>query len=67
MLQFVFSVMLKEYHVKGCCMKIEVIPRLLATIMHTGQAHPQMDVLHQDIVCSLKVTYYPGRVRNKMQ
>ena len=66
MLQFVFSVMSKEHHVKGCCMKIEVIPRLLATMMHIGQAHPQMDVLHQDIVFSLEVTYYPGRVRNKI-
>ena len=37
-------------------MRIEVIPRLLATMMQTGQAHPQIDVLHQGIVCSLEVT-----------
>ena len=41
---------------KGCCMRTGVIPRLLGTMMQTGQAHPQIDVLHQDIVCSLKVT-----------
>ena len=33
MLQFVFSVMSKEHQVKGCCMRTEVIPRLLATMM----------------------------------
>ena len=36
-------------------MRIEVIPRLLATMMQTRQAHPLIDVLHQDIVCSLEV------------
>ena len=46
MLQFVFSVMLKEHQVKGCCMRIEVIPRLLATVMQTRQAHSLIDVLH---------------------
>ena len=56
MLQFVFSVMSKEHQVKGCCMRTEVIPRLLATVMQTGQAHPQIEVLHQSIVCSLEVT-----------
>ena len=56
MLQFVFFVMSKEHQVKGCCMKIEVIPRLLATVMQTGQAHSQIDVLHQSIVCSLEET-----------
>ena len=56
MLQFVFSVMSNEHLVKGCCMRTEVIPRLLATVMQTGQAHPLIDVLHQGIVCSLKVT-----------
>ena len=56
MLQFLFFVMSKEHHVKECCMRTEVIPRLLATVMQTGQAHPQIDVLHQGIVCSLEVT-----------
>ena len=37
-------------------MRTEVIPKLLATVMQIGQAHPQMDVLHQGIVCSLEVT-----------
>ena len=41
---------------RGCCMRTEVIPRLLATVMQIGQAHPQIDVLHQGIVCSLEVT-----------
>ena len=48
--------MLKEHQVKGFCMRTEVIPRLLAIVMQTGQANPQIDVLHQGIVCSLKVT-----------
>ena len=56
MLQFVFSIMSKVHQVKGCCMRTEVIPRLLATVMQTGQAHPQIDVLHQGIVCLLEVT-----------
>ena len=56
MLQFVFSIMLKEHQVKECCMRIEVIPRLLATMIQTGQTHPQLDVLHEGIVCSLEVT-----------
>ena len=56
MLQFIFSIMSKEHQVKGCCMKIEVIPRLLATVMQTRQAHPQINVLHQGIVCSMEVT-----------
>ena len=56
MLQFVFSIMSKEHQVKGCCMRINIIPILLATVMQTGQAHPQIDVLHQCIVCSLEVT-----------
>ena len=54
--QFVFSVMSKEHQVKGCCIRTEIISRLLATVMQTGQAHPQIDVLHQGIVCSLEVT-----------
>ena len=56
MLQFVFSIMSKEHQVKGYCMRTEVIPRLLATVMQTGQTHPQIDVIHQGILCSLKVT-----------
>ena len=56
MLEFVFSVMSKELQVKGCCMRTKVISRLLPTVMQTGQAHPQIDVLHQGIVCSLEVT-----------
>ena len=55
MLQFVFFVMSKEHQVKGCCMRTEVILRLLAIVMQTGQAHPLIDVLHQGIVCSLEV------------
>ena len=55
MLQFVFSIMSKEHQVKRCCMRTEVIPRSLTTVMQTGQAHPLIDVLHQDIVCSLEV------------
>ena len=66
MLQFVFSVMSKEHQVKGCCMRIEVIPRLLAILMQTGQANPQINILHQGLMCSLEVTYYLGRVRNKI-
>ena len=56
LLQFVFSVMSKEHQVKGCCTRTEVIPRLLATVMQIGQAHPLINVLHQGIVCSLEVT-----------
>ena len=56
MLQLIFSVMSKEHQIKGCCMRTEVIPRLLVTMMQTGQAHPWIDVLHQGIVCSLEVT-----------
>ena len=37
--------MSKEHQVKGCSIRIEVIPRLLAIVMQTGQAHPQIDVL----------------------
>ena len=55
MLQFVFSVMSKEHQVKGCCMRTEVIPKLLATVMQTGQAHQLIDVLHQNIMYSLEV------------
>ena len=55
-LQFIFSVMSKVHQVKGCCMRTKVIPRLLATMMQTGQSHPQMDVLYQGIVYSLEVT-----------
>ena len=47
MLQFVFSFMSKVHLVKGCCMRTEVIPRLLATVMQIGQAYPQIDVLYQ--------------------
>ena len=36
-------------------MRIEVIPKLLAIVMQTEQAHPHIDVLHQGIVCSLEV------------
>ena len=50
MLQFVFSVMSNEHQLKGCCMRTEVIPRLLVTVMQTRQDHPLIDVLHQDIV-----------------
>ena len=31
---------------QGCCMRTEVIPRLLAIVMQTGQTHPLIDVLH---------------------
>ena len=37
-------------------MRTEVIPRLLDTVMQTEHAQPQIDVLHQGIVCSLEVT-----------
>ena len=40
MLLFVFSIISKEHQVKGCCMRTEVIIRLLAIVMQTGQAHP---------------------------
>ena len=43
MLQFVFSIMSKEHQVKGCCMRTEVIPRLLATVMQTGQTGSPTD------------------------
>ena len=56
MLQFVFFVMSKVHQVMECCMRIEVIPRLLAIVMQTRQAYPQIDILHQGIVCSLEVT-----------
>ena len=56
MLQFVLFVMSKEYQVKGCCMRTEVIPRLLDTVMQIGHAHPQINILHQGILCSLEVT-----------
>ena len=56
MLQFIFSIMSKEHQVNGCCIRTEVSPRLLATVMQTGQANPQINVLHQGIVCSLEVT-----------
>ena len=56
MLQFVFSVMSKGHQVKGCCMRTEVIPKFFATVMQTGQTHPQIDVLHQGNVCSFEVT-----------
>ena len=46
MLQFVCSIMSKEHQVKGCFMRTEVIPRLLATVMQTGHAHSLIDVLH---------------------
>ena len=54
--QFIFSIMSKEHQVKGCCMRTKIIPKLLAKVMQTGQGHPQIDVLHQDIMCSLEVT-----------
>ena len=53
MLQFVLSVISNEHQVKECCMRTEVIPKLLTTVMQIGQAHPQIDVLHQGIECSL--------------
>ena len=56
MLQFVFPIMSKVHQVKECCMRAGVIPRLLTIVMQTGQAHPQIDVLHQGIVCLLEVT-----------
>ena len=56
MLQFVFSIMSKEHQVMRCCMRTEVIPKSLATVMQTGQAQPLIEVLHQGIVCSLEVT-----------
>ena len=56
MLQFVFSIMSKEHRIKGCCMRTKVIPRLLATVMQTRQAHPHIGVLHQGIVYSLEIT-----------
>ena len=56
MLQFVFFVMSKGHRVKGYCMRTKVIPRLLATVMQTGQTHPQINVLHQGIMYLLKVT-----------
>ena len=37
-------------------MRTEVIPRLLAIVMQTGQTHPQIDVLHHGIVFSLDET-----------
>ena len=37
MLQFVFSVMSKVHQVKECCMRTEVIPGLLVTMMQTEQ------------------------------
>ena len=48
--------MSKEHQVKGCCMRTKVIPKLLATVMQTRQAYPQIDVVHEGIVCSLEVT-----------
>ena len=66
MLWFIFSIMSKEHQIKGCYMRTKVIPRLLTTVMQTGQAQPHIDVLHQGIVCSLKVTSYPRRVKNKV-
>ena len=65
-LQVIFSAMSKEHQVKGCYIRTDVIPRLLTTMMQTEQVHSQIDVLHQGIVCSLKVTLYLGRVRNRM-
>ena len=58
--------MSKEHQAKGCCMRTEVIPRLLATLMQIEQAHPLINVLHQGIVCSLEVIKYFGKVRNKI-
>ena len=40
MLQFVFSVMSKVHQVKGCCMRIEVIPRLLAIMIQDWADSP---------------------------
>ena len=37
-------------------MRIKVIPKLLATVRQTRQAHQQIDVLHHGIVCSWEVT-----------
>ena len=48
--------MSKEHQVKGCCMRIEVRPRLLAIVMQIEQVHPQIDVVPQGIMCSLEVT-----------
>lgn len=31
-------------------MRVEVIPKLLATMMQVGQYHPRLDVLFQDIM-----------------
>ena len=36
-------------------MRTKVIPKLLAIVMQTGQAHLQIDVVHEGIVCSLEV------------
>ena len=36
-------------------MRIEVIPRLLTTVMQTEKAHPLIDVPYQGIVYSLEV------------
>ena len=38
--------MSKEHQVKGYCMRTKIIPRLLDTVMQTGQAHPHIDILH---------------------
>ena len=37
-------------------MRTKVIPKLLATVRQTGQAHQRIDVLHHGIVCSWDVT-----------
>ena len=37
-------------------MRTKVIPRLLARVMQIGQAHLQINILHQGIMCSLEVT-----------
>ena len=47
-------------------MRTKVMPRLLAIVMQTRQAHPQIDALLQGIVCLLEVTQYPRRIRNGM-
>ena len=47
-------------------MRIEIIPKLLATQMQTGQAHPQIDVLLLDTSSILDKTKFIEIVGNKM-
>ena len=46
----IFTKSLRGPRIKYICNK------LTDTVMQTGQAHPQMDIQHQGIVCSMKVT-----------